>query len=342
MQVSLRTHNLRLRHTFTISRGSQDVVPVLVMTLEHEGLTGYGETSPSGYYGQDLKTVRAALESILPWLERQDPRAYRLLLEEALERLGGNTQALCALDLALHDWVGKRLNVPVYELFGLRREPLPPTTYTIGLDAIPTMIAKLRAFDSFPIFKIKLGTDRDLEIVRELRRQTDATFRVDANCAWTAEQTVEYAHPLKALGVEFIEQPLPPDQIERMASVHERSALPLIADENCVVPSDVPSLRGRFHGINIKLVKCGGLEPALKMIALARALGMKIMIGCMIESSILCTAAAHLGALVDFLDLDGPLLIANDPFTGMTVGDGRINLPAAPGLGVSLRTQGVE
>ena len=196
------------------------------------------------------------------------------------------------------------------------------------------MIEKLREFASFPIFKIKLGRDDDLEIIRSLRAETESTFRIDANCGWSAGRTLEMAAELKKLGVEYIEQPLAPERLGEMVDVYNRSALPLIADENCIVPTDVPGLAGRFHGINIKLVKCGGLLPATQMIGMARALGMKIMVGCMIESSLCCTAAAHLGALVDYLDLDGPLLIGNDPFEGMKVHDGLITLPEGPGLGV--------
>lgn len=337
MKLSFRTFDLQLRHTFTISRGSSDVVTVLVVELDHDGIVGYGETSPYGFYGQDLASVRRDLESIEPWFTEQNPMEYRVVLEEAGRRLGKNTQALCALDLALHDWVGKRLSVPVYSLLGLRGEGIPPTTYTIGIDTIEKMTEKLREFPGFPIYKIKLGTDRDIEIVRELRKTTDAVFRVDANCAWTPKQTIEYSKELAKLNVEYIEQPMPPERLDEMDEVYRRSALPLVADENSVVPEDIADLRGRFHGINIKLVKCGGLQPALRMIALARTFGMRIMIGCMIESSNLCTAAAHLGSLVDYLDLDGPLLIGNDPFTGMTIERGAITLPLSAGLGVRLR-----
>lgn len=337
MKLSFRQYDLKLRHTFTISRGSEDVVPVWIVELEHEGVVGLGEVSPYKFYGQTLESVRADLESLIPWLEKQNPLEHRLLLEEAAQKLGANTQALCGLDLALHDWVGKRLGIPVYRLFGLRAAGLPPTTYTIGIDPIPKMVEKLKEFASFPVFKIKLGTKDDIEIIRALRKETKSTFRVDANCAWGVEETIANSRELKKLGVEYIEQPMPPGQLNAMAEVFAKSELPIIADENSVVPSDVPGLAGRFHGINIKLVKCGGLQPALRMIAMARTLGMKIMIGCMIESSLLCTAAAHLGSLVDYLDVDGPLLIGNDPFDGMKIRDGLIELPGAPGLGVKFR-----
>ncbi len=312
---------------------------MLVAVLEHDGLVGYGECSPSGFYNESRETARAALAELEPWLIEQDPVPFRALLAEAAERLGENRAALCALDLAVHDLAGKRLGVPLHTLFGLRAAPIPPTTYTIGLGSIDEMTAKLRERPDHPVYKIKLGAgaaEDDLAIIAALRRETDAPFRVDANCGWEPEQTIEISKELKRLGVEFIEQPLAPERLEEMEEVYWKSAIPIIADENSRVPGDVPRLAGRFHGFNIKLVKCGGLAPAMRMIELGRALNMKLMIGCMIESSNCCTAAAHLGSLVDYLDLDGPLLIENDPFTGMRVDQGRIELPEGPGLGVEL------
>ena len=338
MKIHFKMFDLRLRHTFTISRGSQDIVPILLIELDHEGISGFGEASPSSFYGQTVETVRHSIEAILPWLEAQNPMEYRMVLDEAMGRLEGNTAALCAIDLAMHDWVGKKLKVPLYGLLGLNTRSIPPTDYTIGIDTIPKMIAKMEEFADWPVFKIKLGTERDLEIIRSLREKTGAVFRVDANCGWDAQTTVEKSHALKDLGVEFIEQPMPPSNLDEMDEVYVESALPLIADENSVVPSDIPELAGRFHGINIKLVKCGGIQPALRMVALARAQGMRVMLGCMIESSCCCAAAAHLGAAVDYLDLDGPLLIGNDPFAGIEVKQGKISLSGAPGLG--LRFQG--
>ncbi len=337
MKLTLREYALKLRHTFTISRGSQDVVPILIAEIESEGIVGYGETSPNAYYGQTVATVREAIESVAPWFQTQNPFHFRTVLEEAQRRLNGNTQALCALDLALHDWVGKKLGAPLYQLLGLDFQKSPPTSYTVGIATISEMIAKLKEFEDFPIFKVKLGTPEDLEIIRALRNSTAAIFRVDANCGWGVEETLRKAEALKTLGVEFIEQPLPGEKLEEMEDLFGASALPLVADENSVVPTDVPELAGRFHGINIKLVKCGGIQPALRMIASARAFGMKVMIGCMIESSCACAAAAQLGPLADWLDLDGPLLISNDPFGGMKVEKGRIILSGAPGLGVTLR-----
>jgi len=338
MKIKTRIENLRLRHTFTISRSSEDVVPVVMVEVEHEGITGTGESSPSRYYGETAETVRSALESLEGWLATAHPFERQTVLEEALPRLSGLRGALCALDLALHDWAGRKLGAPLHRLLGLSPDRLPLTSFTIGIDTIETMVAKLNEAKDMPLIKIKLGTPHDVEIVRALRRESQAVFRVDANCAWSAREAIEKSHELKALGVELIEQPLPPDQLEAMEEVHAKSALPVFADESSVTPLDVPGLRGRFHGINVKLVKCGGIEPALRMIHLARTFGMKIMIGCMIESSVACTAAAQIGPLVDHLDIDGPLLITNDPYRGVEYLGGRLKLPPGPGLGVEKRT----
>jgi L-alanine-DL-glutamate epimerase-like enolase superfamily enzyme len=222
-------------------------------------------------------------------------------------------------------------------LLGLSAQDLPLTSFTVGIDSLDRMVEKLQAACRHPIIKIKLGTDDDVEIVRTLRRETEAVLRVDANCGWDAKKTIAMSHELHALGVEFIEQPLPAEELDAMEEVYRHSALPLIADENCVVPEDVPELRGRFHGINVKLVKCGGILPALRALELARLLGLKTMLGCMIESSLCITAAAHLGPLADFVDLDGPLLITNDPFRGVEYEGARLRLPQRPGLGVEPR-----
>lgn len=337
--MKLKTHveNLELRHTFTISRGSEDIAPVVITEVEHEDVVGRGEVCPTDYYDETIAKVDAALVEFCRSLGKPNLLAYRQFLEEAEEKLQKNRAALCALDLAAHDWVGKRLGIPLYRLLGLDPERLPETSFTIGIDTVERMVDKIRLAQDYPIIKIKLGTPNDLEIVRALRRETKAAFRVDANTGWTPEETIEKSKELAALGVEFIEQPLPAEQLEAMEEVYAKSALPLMADENSVVPEDVPRLCGRFHGINIKLAKCGGIQPALRMVSLARTLGLKVMFGCMIESSICITAAAQIGALADYLDLDGPLLITNDPYRGVEYSGGRIRLPTGPGLGVSIR-----
>lgn len=338
MRLTTRIEQLKLRHTFRISRGAEDTVPVVLVELEHDGVVGIGETSPNKFYGDDAPTVERRIRELAPWLERQDPFERECLLEEAHQRLGRSRAALTAIDLALHDWLGRKLGLPLHRILGLTASRIPPTSYTIGIDTIETMVAKLREAAHYRVIKVKLGTPQDLEILRALRKETRAIFRVDANCAWTVPETIEKSRELKALGVELIEQPLPPDRLEDMSEVFAHSALPVVADESSLVPEDIPRLAGKFHGCNIKLVKCGGLAPALRMIHVARALGLKIMIGCMIESSLGCTAAAQLGPLVDYLDVDGPLLISNDPYRGVEYSSGDLRLPLSPGLGVTRRS----
>jgi L-alanine-DL-glutamate epimerase-like enolase superfamily enzyme len=335
MKVSCRIEELRLRHTFTISRGSEDVTPTVIAEVEHEGIVGTGEASPSSFYGETPHDVVAALEGIGGWLSSADPVRHEHLLAEAAERLGNGRAALCALDLAVHDWFGRKVGQPLHRLLGLDPARVPLSTFTIGIDTPEKMVEKIREVPDFPLIKIKVGRPNDIDVVRMLRKETRAAFRVDANCAWTPAEAIEKSRELKALGVEFIEQPLSRESLDAMDEVYAKSALPVVADESSVVPEDVPRLPGKFHGINIKLVKCGGIRPALRMIHLARTLGLRIMIGCMIESSVCVTAGAQIGALVDWLDLDGAALTVNDPYRGMTFDRGRLRLPEGPGLGVS-------
>jgi L-alanine-DL-glutamate epimerase-like enolase superfamily enzyme len=262
------------------------------------------------------------------------------LYDELLPQLKDDPFALCAIDQAAYDLWGKFENLPTWKLWGLSQGKIPSSDYTIGIDAIDVMVAKLNEFPGWPIYKIKLGTDRDLEIVRGLRKHTSAIFRVDANCGWTAEQTIRNAPELKALGVEFIEQPLKADRWEEMRRVRAESALPIIADESCIVESDVERCAGVFHGINIKLVKCGGLTPARRMIAKARQLGLSVMVGCMTESSVGISAIAQLLPLLDYVDMDGAVLLAKDIASGVRLDRGRCIYPDVPGNGVTLLERG--
>ncbi len=326
MKLHTAIEEIHLRHTFTISRESQDVVRVVTVELSDGGLVGFGEASPSSFYGEDAEGVQADLQLLEELAAGADPLHYRDVLEQAAAILGDRRGALCAFDTALFDLASRKLGVPLWRLFGLDPTGIPRTSFTIGIDTIEQMLSKLREARDYPILKVKLGTPQDIEIIRELRRETDAVFRVDANCGWTVDETIEKSAELKALGVEFIEQPLPPEQLESMEEVCRRSALPVIADENSVTPADIPALAGRFHGINIKLVKCGGILPALRMVHLARTLGLQVMFGCMIETSILISAAAQLGPLADYLDLDGNVLIEDDPYAGVENEAGRLVL----------------
>jgi len=334
MKLSIRTVDLHLRHTFTISRGSRDVIPTVLVEVEAEGIVGRGEASPSAYYGHTPGSVTASIERARPLLEKGDPVRYRALIGDLEAALGGDRAALAALDIAIHDWAGKRLGHPLHRLLGLDPARMPLSSFTIGIDEPARMVEKVREAAGFPILKVKVGTPRDLETVGALRAASRAVFRVDANGGWTAREAVEKARALAALGVEFIEQPLPPDRLDDMAALRRDSPLPLYADESAVTAADVPRLAGRFDGIVVKLVKCGGILGALRMVEVARAVGLKVMFGCMVESSVSISAAAQIGPLADHLDLDGAILITDDPFRGARNVEGHIILPEGPGLGV--------
>jgi L-Ala-D/L-Glu epimerase len=337
MELILRDLHLPMRHPFTISQGTTTVQHNLLVELRDGSTSGYGEGASSHAYPAFTgESMRRDLEQIRPFIEGEtldDPAAF---WDRMSSRLGENRFALCALDQAAHDLWGKKAGAPVWKLWGLKLRELPQTNYTIGIDPIEKMILKMKEFDGWPIYKVKLGTADDLAIVRELRRHTNAVFRVDANCAWTIEKTLALAPELQALGVEFIEQPLPPDQIDQMPELYAKCALPLIADENCLIEEDVLRCAGRFHGINIKLTKAGGMTPARRMIRRARELGLKVMIGCMSETSVGISAIGQLLPLLDYVDMDGALLIARDIATGVRVEKGRAVFPDENGNGVRL------
>lgn len=337
MQLLFHQFDLPLRHAFTISRGTAHIYRTMIVELRQDGVSGYGEAGENRFYGVSLENMHAAWERVRSTLEAarlDDPARLWAQLRPMME---SDTFAQCALDVAAWDLFGKLRGSPVWKLWGLRIDgPLPMTNYTIGIDTIETMVRKMNEFPDWPIYKIKLGTPHDLEIVRQLRRQTKAVFRVDANGAWDAETTIRISGPLKELGVEFIEQPLPPDRWDEMKEVMRRSALPVIADESCQVESDVERCHGRFHGVNVKLVKCGGLTPAKRMIEHARRLGMKTMVGCMTESTVGISAIAQLLPLLDHVDMDGALLLAKDVATGVRIERGRVIYPNENGCGVRL------
>ena len=328
---------LRTRHPFIIARGSQsDNRTVWVRLRDAEGHEGWGEAAPSRFYGETPETVMEALDAYAAAMP-SDP----LDVEETERRwelaLHGNPSARAALSSALHDLVGKRLGVPVYRLWGLDPARAPRSTFTIGLDTPDRLRLKVREAEPYPILKIKVGTDRDLEVLRTIRDATDKEIRVDANGGWTLRQAIAMLPVLKEFGVTALEQPLPPAELRGLAEITRRAEIPVIADESCLVASDIPPLVGCVDGINIKLAKCGSLREALRMIAVARAHGMMVMVGCMIESSICITAAAHFTPLVDLVDLDGAALLAEDPFVGATIDGGQVRLPDGPGLGLRRR-----
>jgi len=335
--MEIEVLELRTKHPFIIARGGQsDYRTVWVRLKDGDGNEGWGEAAPTRFYGETTETVLAALDTYGTHLP-DDP----FDLEEAERRweetLHRNPAARAALSSALHDLVGKRLGVPLYRLWGLDPAKAPRSTFTIGIDQSERMRAKVREAEQYPILKIKLGTDRDVEILRTIRDSTDREIRVDANCGWTLKQTMRMLPVLEEFGVTVLEQPLPPDQLDGLGEIRRRADIPVIADESCETAADIPPLVGKVDGINIKLAKCGSLREAIRMIAIARAHGMTVMVGCMIESSIGITAAAHFTPLVDIVDLDGAALLADDPFVGATIDGGQVSLPAGPGLGVRRR-----
>ncbi|MFN0127221.1 MAG: dipeptide epimerase [Verrucomicrobiales bacterium] len=337
MHLSLRDLHLPMRHPFTIAHGTTTVQHNLLVELTDGDHTGYGEGASSHAYAEfTADAMRRALEGARPLIEAAEFERPEDLWQHVFPVLGSNRFALCALDEAAHDLWGKRLGQPVWKLWGLELEDLPPSNYTIGIDAIDVMVAKMAEFPGWPIYKIKLGTDHDLEIVRALRRHTDARFRIDANTAWTAEQTIALAPALRDLGVEFIEQPLKADDWAGMRRVFVESVLPVIADESCLIEEDVERCAGHFHGINIKLTKAGGLTPARRMIERARRCGLSVMVGCMSESSVGISAIGMLLPLLDYVDMDGAVLIARDVAEGVCLERGRAQFPERAGTGVRL------
>ncbi len=334
--IQLRHHpmELRLRHTFRLARGDSDVRQNLIVELEHDGLVGLGEAAPIARYGQDQASAARAVELMVERFNEQnsDPRHYALAAERVA--VEGEPSATAAFDMALRDLAGKRLGAPLYELMGVDSTAMPVTSFTIGMDDPETVVAKVREASQFDVLKVKMGSAGDRAVIEAVRSVSDQPLRVDANEGWTLEEAGSHLAWLADQGVELVEQPLPAGQIEEMRQLRAASPLPLFADESVGVASDIPKLAGAFDGINIKLMKCGGIGEAMRMIATARAHGMKVMLGCMVESSLAITAAAHLSPLIDYADLDGNLLTVNDPFVGATVKAGRLVLPSGPGLGV--------
>jgi L-alanine-DL-glutamate epimerase-like enolase superfamily enzyme len=336
LTLTFHEFELSLRHTFGISRGSIRVQPTLIVELNDGVHRGFGEATANTYYGATLAGMRATLETVRAEVEAIEALDPPTLWAALAPRIGRDPFAQCALDEAAHDLWGKRRGAAVHELWGLSRERVPPSSFTIAIDELDVMVAKLHEAPGWPCYKIKLGTDRDLDIVRELRRHTHAPFRVDANCGWKADEAIADSHALAELGVEFIEQPLPADDWTGARQVFEQSALPIVADESCRGEADVERCHDHFHGVNVKAVKCGGLTPARRMLERARALGLKTMVGCMTESTVGISAIAQLLPLVDYADVDGAALLARDVATGVVVERGVCLYPKINGTGVRL------
>jgi L-alanine-DL-glutamate epimerase-like enolase superfamily enzyme len=337
LRMDVEVLTLRTKHPFVIARGGQtEHRTVWVRLADGEGNEGWGEAAPSKFYGETADSVITALQlygTMLP----DDPFHLEAAERRWETKLRGNAAARAALSAALHDLVGKRLDVPVFRMWGLDPCSAPKSTFTIGLDAPDRIKAKVLEADQYPILKVKLGTDHDVEILRAIREATDKEIRVDANCGWTVKHALRMLPVLDEFGVSVLEQPLVPHDLEGLAAVTAQANIPVIADESCLTSVDIPPLVGKVDGINIKLAKCGSLREALRMIAVARAHGLMVMVGCMIESSLGITAAAHFTPLVDIVDLDGAALLADDPFIGATIDGGQVTLPAGAGLGVRRR-----
>lgn len=337
LQLSSRRLTLHTTHPFRIARGGRSEFETIMVTLtDADGVEGWGEAAATAFYGETPDTVLAALE-VYRTVLGEDPFAIERVELQVARALGGNAAARVAISAALHDLAAKRLGVPLWRWWGLDPSTAPLSTFTIGIDAPEAMQQKVEEAKEYPVLKVKLGTDDDTRILATIREVTDRELRVDANCAWTPKHAIRMLPVLEEFGVTVLEQPLPPDQLDGLAMIRRRARIPVIADESCVTSADIPGLVGKVDGINIKLAKCGSLREALRMIAIARAHGMLVMLGCMIESSLGVTAAAHLAPLVDVVDLDGAALLRDDPFVGATIPGGRVTLPTGPGLGVRLR-----
>jgi len=326
---------LRLRHTWTTTMSSSEYRDTLHVRLTSDGVVGLGEGAPIVRYHENAEDGKKALAAILPSLQAANPWYSEKTMAEVSQQMPGQFAAKAALDIALMDWAGKKMNVPLYRLLGLDPADAPITTFSIGIDNPETTRQKVMEAEPFPVLKIKVGLDTDEATIAAVRSATKKPLRVDANEGWKdKEEAVRKINWLETQGVEFIEQPMPADMIEETRWVRSRVHLPIIADEAAVNARAIPKLVGAYDGVNVKLDKCGGIQEALRMIYVARALGMKTMLGCMVSSSVSVTAAAHLSPLVDYADLDGNLLVANDPYRGVTVEKGKLILPDGPGLGV--------
>jgi L-Ala-D/L-Glu epimerase len=333
MKVRYWTYDLPFKHPFTISKGTKTHQPIFIVELEHFGIKGYGEAPAISYYNIPVEKMMSDLESKKIFIEKfafTEPARYWHYLHHLFPE---NSFLVCALDMAAWDMYGKLKQQPLYELWNTNFSKNILTDYTIGIDLIDKMIGKIKE-KPWPIYKIKLGTDNDIEIIKALRKNTDAILRVDANAAWTLDEAMEKITFLQEAGVELIEQPLAKDNWEGMKILFQHSSIPLIADESCVTENDVEKCVDHFHGINIKLTKCSGITPALRMIENARSLNMKVMMGSMNESSIGSAAIAQFLPQLDYVDMDGPLLLDEDIATGLEFNNGEIIISKKPGLGI--------
>lgn len=339
MQLTWETVSLTTTFPFVISRWGYATHDNVIVTLtDTDGTTGQGEAAPNRYYNESVATVISALQQFAPILQRASAWSLEAIEAELREAHPGNASARAAVSAALHDLYAKQLGVSVYRLWGLDPSPTPTSSYTIAIADEDGLRQRVAAAAQYPILKVKLGTTRDEAIIKTIRAAApDKVLRVDANAAWTPKQAVEMASLLRDYAVERIEQPVSPQDLDALRYVHEHSPLPIIADESCLVAADIPALASACTGINIKLAKCGSLREAIRMIHVARAHDLRVMAGCMIETSLGISAIAQLAPLLDDADFDGAALLSDDPFTGVTIPYGKVTLTDRPGVGASRR-----
>lgn len=335
LQLSFQPYELQLRHSFNLAKMSRKTTPGVQVQIDFDGVRGYGEASMPPYLGESVASVTGFL-SKLNLAQFTDPFRLDEILEYVDSVAPDNTAAKAAVDIALHDLLGKLMNRPWYAIWGFSPEKTPSTSFTIGIDTPEVVRVKVKEADPYNVLKVKMGLDNDRETIDVIRSMTDRPICVDVNQGWNSkEHALEMCHWLAERNCLFVEQPMMKERIDDIAWLTERSPLPIVADEAVKRLADVERCKGVYHGINIKLMKSTGMREAHRMAMLAKSLGLKVMLGCMTETSCAVTAAAHLSPIVDWADLDGNLLITNDPFTGATITNGRVTLPTLPGIGVN-------
>jgi L-Ala-D/L-Glu epimerase len=336
MHIDAKPIDLQLTTPFRIARAVEYRASNVIVQVNHGEYTGYGEAAPSGYYGESQETVLACIALFAGNLG-DDPFVIEDIVQSIDKIIRLHPSAKAAVDMALYDLIGKILSVPLYKLLGFNPAYTPHTSYTIGIDTPTNMAKKALLAKDYPILKIKVGTKNDLDNLKAIRDVSSAIIRVDANTGWTPKEAIKMINAMAPYDIQFVEQPVIAHDFAGLKLIRDNVPVPIFADESCVTVEDIPRLSECVDGVNLKLMKSNGITNVLKMIHVARAHNLRVMIGCMIESSLAITAAAHLTPLVDYADLDGHLLISNDPYVGVTVVDGKLVLPDAPGLGVRAR-----
>ncbi len=333
MRLKFEDVTLTLKHPFRLHGGTKKSAQVLICEIEHDGITGVGEACPSKYYGETPESVKAVWNAI-DFSVHRDPFLYEAIYNALREQFPRDTAARAGVDIALFDWLGKKMNVPLYRFFELDKSHIPASSFTIGFASTDELVRKIHEAEDFPILKIKLGTTNDRTIIETIRSVTDKPIRVDANEGWSREEALEKIKWLEDKNVQFVEQPLKKEDLDGHAWLKERVALPLFADESARAPEDIHKIHAAFDGVVVKIMKAGGIQAAIEAIRLARSYGLQTMLSCFLETSVAISAAAHISPLVDYADLDGHLLITDDPFEGLSLVDGRVMVSEEPGLGI--------